>query len=168
MSVVSVYINFKSPCSRSGRFQTTNNSRGLLFLTLQHTHNTHTHTHTLYIYTNTRIYMFLLYNILYFFYFLFLPSSNFTLSSFTNLLSLPLLSFFVVLIYFQDIHLLLFSTVFVFSSDFPYFFAWERRRYRYPTVRNTKTYNHKVEKEQGVRTDTNLFILFLLKCANVI
>lgn len=94
---------------------------------------------------------------MYFFHFLFLPSSNFILSGFSNLLSLPLRSFFIVLIYFRDIHLLLFSTVFVFSSDFLYFFGWERRRYLSPTVRNSKTYNHKVEKEHGVRTEALIF-----------
>lgn len=101
--------------------------------------------------------------ILYFFHFLFLLSSNFILSGFFNLLCLPLRSFFVVLIYFRDIHLLLFSTVFVFSSDFPYFFGWERRRYLSPTVSNSKTYNHKVEKEHGVRTEALIFHFLSVK-----
>lgn len=101
--------------------------------------------------------------ILSFFHFLFLLPSNFVLSGFSNLLSLPLRSFFVVLIYFRDIHLLLFSTVFVFSSDFPYFFCWERRRYLSPTVRTSKTYNHKVEKEHSVRTEARIFHFLSVK-----
>lgn len=101
--------------------------------------------------------------ILYFFHFLFLLTSNFILSGLSNLLSLPLRSFFVVLIYFQDIHLLLFSTVFVFSSDFPYFFCRERRRYLSPTVRNSKKYNHKVEKELSVRTEALIFHFLSVK-----
>lgn len=50
------------------------------------------------------------------------------------------------------------STVFVFSSDFPYFFGWEGRRYLSPPVGKTaKTYNHKVGKEHDVRTEALIF-----------
>lgn len=101
--------------------------------------------------------------ILYFFHFLFLLSSHFIPSGFSILLSFPLRSFFVVLIYFRDIHLPLFSTVFVFSSDFPYFLGGERRRYLSPTVRSGKTYNHKVEKEHGVRTEALIFHFLSVK-----